>query len=65
MVRPSHDGDFPAAFDAVKAAHDLTDLETVYMLDVPHDLVDGSRVDTMDRVRLGAAFLADLVAAGL
>jgi hypothetical protein len=54
-----------AAFEEVCAEHELVRKDGEYLLNVPHELTDSSHFDLADRVRLGAALLADLVAAGL
>jgi hypothetical protein len=52
-------------FDGVCAEHGLVETGDEYLLDVPRELIDGSPFDICDRVQIGAALLADLVAAGL
>jgi hypothetical protein len=65
VVQPPREVEDQASFDDVCALHRLVETEDEYLLNVPHELEDGSRFDTADRVRLGAGLVADLVGAGL
>ena len=47
------------------AKHALVATGSDYLLAVPQQAAQGVRADTVDRIELGAALLADLVAAGL
>jgi hypothetical protein len=65
VVQPPDELEHQAPFDGVRAEHVLVETDDEYVLHVPHELVNGSQFDSSDRVQLGAALLADLVAAGL
>jgi hypothetical protein len=65
VVQPPAEVEHRASFDAVCAEHALVETDDEYLLEVPQKLIDGSRFDMSDRVQIGAALLADLVAAGL
>lgn len=58
-------GEGAAVFEVVRAKHKLVAAGGEYRLEVPQQVAHGSRSDAVDRIQLGAALLADLVAAGL
>lgn len=65
VVQPPVEPEHQLPFDRVCAEHGLVETGNEYLLNVRQEMVDGAHVDTSDRVQVGAALLADLVAAGL
>jgi hypothetical protein len=65
IVRFPASDDLTSACESVRAKHALVAAGSDYLLAVPQHAAQGVRADTVDRIELGAALLADLVTAGL
>jgi hypothetical protein len=64
-LKPPTEAAYQAGFEDVRARYQMmADEDGGYLLEVPHELERGVRLDTRDRVQIGAGLLAEVIKAG-